>query len=44
MTSSWPNTKGGTAVAVYAAGGRKALADYGDRKGGVARQLTHQVK
>jgi hypothetical protein len=33
-----------SAVAVYAAGGRKALADYGDRKGGVARQLTHQVK
>ena len=32
------------AVAVYAAGGRKALADYGDRKGGVVRQLTHQVK
>ena len=33
-----------SAVAVYAAGGRKALADYGDRKGGVVRQLTHQVK
>ncbi len=32
------------AVAVFAAGGRKALADYGDRKGGVVRQLTHQVK
>ncbi len=33
-----------SAVAVYAAGGRKALADYGDRKGGVVKQLTHQVK
>ncbi len=33
-----------SAVAVYAAGGRKALADYGDRKGGVVRRLTHQVK
>ena len=33
-----------SAVAVYAAGGRKALADYSDRKGGVVRQLTHQVK
>jgi hypothetical protein len=33
-----------SAVAVYAAGGRKALADYGDRKGGLVRQLTHQVK
>ena len=33
-----------SAVAVYAAGGRKALADYGDRKGGVVQQLTHQVK
>jgi hypothetical protein len=32
------------AVAVYAAGGRKALADYGQRKGGVVHQLTHQVK
>ena len=32
------------AVAVYAAGGRKALADYGDRMGGVVRRLTHQVK
>jgi len=33
-----------SAVAVYAAGGRKALADFGDRRGGVVRQLTHQVK
>lgn len=33
-----------SAVAVYAAGGRKALADYGARKGGVVRQLTHQVR
>jgi hypothetical protein len=33
-----------SAVAVFAAGGRKALADYSDRKGGVVRQLTHQVK
>ena len=31
------------AVAVYAAGGRKALGDYSDRKGGIVRQLTHQV-
>ncbi len=33
-----------SAVAVYAAGGRKALADYSGRKGGVVQQLTHQVK
>lgn len=32
------------AVAVYAAGGRKALADYGERKQGLVLQLTHQVK
>ena len=32
------------AVAVYAAGGRKALADYGRRHGGVVLQLTHQMK
>ena len=32
-----------SAVAVFAAGGRKALADYGKRKGGVVRRLTHQV-
>ena len=33
-----------SAVAVYAAGGRKALADYSERRGGVVRRLTHQVK
>jgi hypothetical protein len=33
-----------SAVAVYAAGGRKALADYSERRGGIVRQLTHQVK
>ena len=33
-----------SAVAVFAAGGRKALADYSQRKGGVTKQLTHQVK
>lgn len=33
-----------SAVAVYAAGGRKALADYGKAKGGLALQLTHQVR
>ena len=32
------------AVAVYAAGGRRALTDYSQRKGGVVRKLTHQVK
>lgn len=32
------------AVAVYAAGGRRALEDFGRRRGGVAHQLTHQVK
>jgi hypothetical protein len=32
------------AVAVYAAGGRKALADYGKRTGGLVLQLTHQVR
>ena len=32
------------AVAVYAAGGRKALGDYSKRKGGAVRQLTHQVR
>jgi hypothetical protein len=32
-----------SAVAVYAAGGRKALTDYGKRKGGVVLQITHQV-
>ncbi len=33
-----------SAVAVYAAGGRKALADFSARTGGVAARLTHQVK
>ncbi len=33
-----------SAVAVFAAGGRKALVDYSSRKGGVIQQLTHQVK
>ena len=32
------------AVAVFAAGGRRALADYSQRHGGVVKQLTHQVK
>lgn len=32
------------AVAVYAAGGRKALEDLGRRKGGLTLQLTHQMK
>lgn len=32
------------AVAVYAAGGYRALTNYGERHGGAARQLTHQVK
>lgn len=31
------------AVAVYAAGGRKALATFGKRKGGLVRQLTDQM-
>jgi hypothetical protein len=31
------------AVAVYAAGGRKALADYGKRQGGVVLQITRQM-
>ena len=33
-----------SAVAIYAAGGRKALADYSQRRGGIVRRLTHQVK
>jgi hypothetical protein len=33
-----------SAVAVYAAGGRKALADFSARTGGAAARLTHQVK
>lgn len=32
------------AVAVFAAGGRRALTDYGARTGGLVLQLTHQVK
>lgn len=32
------------AVAVYAAGGRKALADYGARRGEAVRLLTHQLQ
>lgn len=31
------------AVAVYAAGGRKALADFSERRGGILLQLTHQM-
>ena len=31
------------AVAVYAAGGRPALEDYGRRKGGTVLQITHQL-
>jgi hypothetical protein len=33
-----------SAVAVYAAGGRKALEDFGQRQGGIARRLTQQFK
>jgi len=33
-----------SAVAVYAAGGRRALDDYGRRKGDAVRQITHQLK
>jgi len=32
------------AVAVYAAGGRRALAKFGKRQGGAALQISHQVK
>ena len=32
-----------SAVAVYAAGGRKALAQYGRARGGAVLQLTHQI-
>ena len=32
-----------SAVAVYAAGGRKALAQFGRARGGAVLQLTHQV-
>lgn len=33
-----------SAVAVFAAGGRPALADYGKRRGGAVLRLAHQVK
>ena len=33
-----------TAVAVFSAGGRRALADYGRKTGGKVRQLTHQLQ
>ncbi len=33
-----------SAVAVYAAGGKRALEDYGKKAGGMARQITSQVK
>ena len=33
-----------SAVAVYAAGGRKALEDFGQRQGGVALRLTRQLR
>ena len=33
-----------SAVAVFAAGGRRALADYSKKTGGLVPQLTHQVK
>ena len=33
-----------SAVAVFAAGGRPALEDYGRKRGGVALQIAHQVK
>ncbi len=32
-----------SAVAVYAAGGRKALSDYSKQRGGLVRQITHQI-
>lgn len=32
-----------SAVAVFAAGGRKALEDFGRRRGGAVRQLTHDI-
>ncbi len=32
------------AVAIFAAGGHRALTDYSKKRGGVVRQLTHQVK
>ena len=33
-----------SAVAVFAAGGRRALADYSSKRGDVVRQLTHPVR
>ncbi|WP_299399288.1 VWA domain-containing protein [Pelagibius sp.] len=33
-----------SAVAVFAAGGRRALADYSRKAGGLVPQLTHQIK
>ena len=33
-----------SAVAVYAAGGRPALEDFGKRRGGPVPQITHQIK
>jgi hypothetical protein len=33
-----------SAVAVYAAGGRRALEDFGKSRGGVVPRLIHQVK
>lgn len=33
-----------SAVAVYAAGGRPALEDFGKRRGGAVPQITHQVR
>lgn len=33
-----------SAVAVYAAGGRLALEDYGRKRGGAVLQITHQIK
>lgn len=33
-----------SAVAVYAAGGRRALADFSQRRGGATLRLTHQVR
>ncbi|HYB56413.1 MAG TPA: VWA domain-containing protein [Alphaproteobacteria bacterium] len=33
-----------SAVAVYAAGGRKALAHFGEKKGGLVLKLTHQLR
>ena len=33
-----------SAVAVYAAGGRKALSDFSSRRGGMVPKLTHQLK